>query len=463
MLKTSWAWPERAEATWVAALRATVAHMSERPALQPGKPRLGTVYFNPREVGRPAMAFDNGDEIELTVNFEHGDPIGRRFAGRSVLFGDDPNYELYDYSMPSQAWFTDPHGVVCLVQPHGRSNSFGALQEGRLRFAYAIEVGEVGARYERINAMQSRIEGLEEWIRISSVSHDYVADDDSLLSNTFTLRRQEPVKIARALNAQIRPTYSFVASSVPGQSKFEDEIRVKTSVSRARSWQEHLDIHLGVRDLLVVAGWRDYGSWDMSVSRRDDPERALAGNTLGERWAKVSTYAVSRPSGNGERNRYLFDFNDVGADGVRRWLRLRNSHRRGIVGMIHAVGMPGVALETAISEAGAALEHLGYRIALERGEAPGRHLESHLRRIAVQGECDMSIDLDTWPVRFANAYNTVKHPDRPDEWSALDLANILRESRLLFRTWVARRLGMSRATIEKNRGLVPMSRPYEAW
>lgn len=437
--------------------------MPNRPPLQPGKPRLGTVYFSPRDAGRPAMAFDNGDEIELTLNFEHGDLIGRRFSGRSVIYGDDPDYELHDYSVPAQAWFVDPHGVICFVQPHGRSNSFGTVQEGRLRFSYAVEVGDVGARYERINAMQSRIEGLEEWMPIASVSHDFVPEDDSSLSSTFTLRRKEPVKIARVLNAQIRPTYSFQASTIPGQSNFEDEVRVKTSATRARSWQEHLDIHQGVRDLLVVAGWRDYGTWDMSVSRHDDPERALAGNPLGERWARVSTYAVSRPSGNDQRNRYLFDFDDVGAVGIRRWLRLRNGHRRGIAGMIHSVGMPGVALETAISEAGAALEHLGYRIALERNEAPGRHLESHLRRVSEQGACDIAIDLDTWPARFADAYNTVKHPDRPDEWSALELSNVLRESRLLFRAWVARRLGVTKTALERNRGLVSMSRPYEPW
>lgn len=409
------------------------------------------------------MAFDNGEEIELTVNFEHGDPIGRRFSGRSLSYGDDPNYELHDYSMPTQAWFADSHGVVCFVQPRGRSNAFGLLHEGRLRFSYAIEVGDVGARYERINSMQSRIEGLEEWIPIGSISHDYAREDGSALSSTFTLRRQEPVKIARALNAQIRPTFSFLASTVPGQSKVEDEVRVKTSAARARSWHEHLDVHQGVRDLLVVAGWRDYGTWDLSVSRLDDPERALAGNSIGERWARVSTYDVSSPSGSIERNRYLFDFDDVGAVGIRRWLRLRNAHRRAISGMIHSVGMPGVALETAISEAGAGLEHLGYRIALERDEAPGRGLERHLRRVAEQCSCDINIDLDTWPKRFASAYNTVKHPDRTDEWSALDMANVLRESRLLFRAWVACRLGVTGAVLARNCGLVSMARSYEAW
>lgn len=437
--------------------------MPERSALTPGKPRLGTVFFNARDTGRPAMAFDNGEDIELTVNFDHGDPVGRRFTGRSMSYGDDPNYELHDYSMPTQAWFYDPHGVICLVEPQGRSSSFSILQEGRLRFAYAIEVGDVGMRYERINAMQSRIEGLEEWIPISSIGHEYVREDDSTMSSTFTAKHQPPVSIARALNAQIRPTYSFLASSVPGHTTLSDEMRVKTSASRARSWHEHLEIHRGVRDLLVVAGWRDYGTHDLMVSRRDDPQRALAGNVLGDRWARVSTYALPKPAGNNERNGFLFEFEDVGPRGVSRWLRLRRRHRRAIAGMIHSVGMPGVALETAISEAGAALEHLGYGIAVDRTESPGRHLATHLRRVAEQCECDMGVDVDTWPERFADAYNTVKHPDRPDEWDIIDLHNVLRESRLLFRTWVALRLGARRDALERNRGLVPMSRPLERW
>ena len=437
--------------------------MPERPALTRGRPRLGTVFFDAREPGRPAMAFDTGEEIELTVNFDHGDPIGRRFSGRSMSYGDDPDYRLHDYSMPRQAWFYDPHGVICLVEPHGRSHSFGTLQEGRLRFAYAVEVGDVGLRYERINAMQSRVEGLEEWIPISSIEHEYVHEDDSTLSSTFTVKRQAPVKISRVLNAQIRPAYSFMASSVPGQTTLADEMRVKTSATRARPWQEHLDVHRGVRDLLVVAGWQAYGTWDLSVSRQDDPERALAGNALGDRWARVSTYAMPKPTGNDQRNRFLFKFDDVGAPGIGRWLRLRRRHRRAISGMIHSVGMPGVALETAISEAGAALEHLGYGIAVERGEPPGRHLATHLRRVAEECRCDMGVDVDAWPERFADAYNTVKHPDRPDEWDTLDLHNILRESRLLFRTWVALRLGAGVVALERTRGLVPMSRPYERW
>lgn len=392
-----------------------------RPALQVGKPRLGTLYLGLNDPGRPAMAHDTGDEIEVTLNFDHGDPVERRLVGRTVRWGDDPDYAKHDYSLPQQAWFVDPHGVVCFVAPTGRSTSLASRQEARLRFAYAVEVGGVGISYERVNAMQSRIQGLEQWIPISCISHDFVTDGDAT-SSVFTLRRQEPLRISRRLNAQLRPTYSFTSSAVPGETKFQDEIRVKTSSNRVRPWSEHLDIHRGVRDLIVVAGWQDYGSWDLIVSRQDDPERALAGNPLAERWAKVSTYAVARPgSHGGDRSNFLFDFEDVGVAGVRRWFRLRDLYRRAIAGMIHSVGLPGVALETAVSEAGAALEHLGYGIAVQRSEVPGRHLESHLRRVAETLHGDLRFDLGTWP---ATIRRCVQHRETPRSARWLDGARL---------------------------------------
>lgn len=136
---------------------------------------------------------------------------------------------------------------------------------------------------------------------------------------------------------------------------------------------------------------------------------------------------------------------------------------RGIAGMIHSVGMQGVALETALSEAGAALEYLGYGIGVEQGGAPGRHLATHLGRVAEQAKCDFGIDLDTWPKRFADAYNTVKHPDRPDQLSSLDMANVLREAQLVFRVWVGRRMGVTPDRLERNSRVIPMSRAYEPW
>ena len=129
--------------------------------------------------------------------------------------------------------------------------------------------------------------------------------------------------------------------------------------------------------------------------------------------------------------------------------------------MIHSIGMPGVALETAVSEAGAALEHLGYGIAVARKQRPGRHLATHLKRITGELRCDVGFDAEQWAVDFADVYNTVKHPDRPQVLTTLELANALRQSQLIFRFWVATQLGASRSRLERNLGFLPMRHPYE--
>jgi hypothetical protein len=128
--------------------------------------------------------------------------------------------------------------------------------------------------------------------------------------------------------------------------------------------------------------------------------------------------------------------------------------------MIHSVGSPGVALETAVSDAGAALESIGYMIAVENGEAPGRNIRPHLRRITDQIKANIGFDVEEWVLQLADVYRCVKHADQTDP-DILTLANTLRETRLVFRVWVATKLGVKQGIIERNLDFVPMSHAYE--
>lgn len=209
-----------------------------------------------------------------------------------------------------------------------------------------------------------------------------------------------------------------------------------------------------------MSGWRRYGVWGIKVRRNDDPIRALARNVLGPRWAPVTTYDIEGPSDTVARDFFLFSHRDIERGGLRRWMSIREVYWRGIAGMIHAIDIPGVALETALSDASAALESIGYEIARETNTPPGTKLRPHLRRITRQIEADIGFDLEDWVLRIADIYRSIKHADREDP-DTLTLLNTLREARLVFRVWVATRLGVNRQTIERNLGFVPMSRPYE--
>lgn len=426
-----------------------------------GDPRMGTVWLGLRTDGMDAMLHDTGSAIELVVTYDRGHPYERQIVGHSVRWGDDPDYRNHDYTFPNQVFFRDRRGDLRLVGPYGRRHSFGAVQETRIRFRYALESGSSAADYSKLHALRSRIEGLEEWMPISCVDYQRLPDADGGATDVITLRRRDPVNFARSLNASLRPNYSFSVSPVPGESLINDEVIVETRSTKARTWDEHLDLHRSIRDLLVVAGWRGYGIRELTAQRTDDPVRALAGNVLSPRWSKVDTHQVAAPAIDTSRSAFLFDYDDVAAKGLRRWTRLRTNHRRAITGMIHSIDLRGMALETTVSEAGAALEHLGYGLTLKERERPGRRLRDHLSRITREIRADIGFDLDEWVGRFANVYNTVKHPDRADDFTAVEIADALRQARIVFRCWVASSLGMSQSAMEQNLRFVPMSRALE--
>lgn len=407
------------------------------------------------------MVHDTGAEIELVFTFERDDDLERMALGRTVVWADDPEYKDHVYSFPDVMWFADSHGHLCLVGPYNtRCSIGGALYEGRIRFRYAVQTGDEGISYRNLNAMRSRVEGLEEWMAVSSVSHERLHEEAGGATDVIRLKRQHAVSFSRRLNATLQPTYNFTISRIPGRSLIGDKVHVHTHASNPRDWNEHLKLHRTIRDLLVVAGWRRYGMSAVEVRRDNDPVRALARNVLAPRWAAVTTYELEGPSGNVTHNRFLFDYDDIGTAGLRRWVRLRNEYWRGIAGMIHAIDIPGVALETALSDASAALESIGYLIAIEAGDPPGQKLRPHLRRITSQIGADVGFDLEQWLLRLADVYRSVKHPDQPDP-DPLVLANTLREAQLVFRVWVATKLGVQPDIIQRNLGLLPMSQPYE--
>jgi hypothetical protein len=429
-----------------------------RNTLDPNDPRVGFCWGDGVE-DFAATVVNTGDAIELIAAFEERDENFRMFVGRSASFGDDPDYTNFRYDLPKHLWFADSRGVLCLINPFNRSASLMGVQEGRARFRFAVHTDGLNDRsYERVHSLRTRLEGLEEWMPLGSLEYESVEHADGR-SDRITFKRREPVRFASALNASLRPSYDYLVSAAPGQSKINDQVFVETRVRQPRPWEEHLRLHRAMRDLLVVAGWRPYGTWDVRVGRMESRQRADGTHVEELNWSPVTTFDLVTEAGAVQHEPFLFTYEDLGPRRLRRWLPLRERYRRGIAGMIHSVGVPGVALETMFSEAGAALEYIGFAIAVEMGEQPGQKLRTHLRRIAAEINADLQFDVDDWVLQFADLYRGVKHADRPDAGS-LELLNTLRQARLVFRTWVATRLGITDDVIERSLPILPMTRPY---
>lgn len=383
-------------------------------------------------------------------------------AARSFASALPASVVMPEYQVPDVVWFADHSGHICLVGPHRSGSTLGSsagVDQGSASFQFAVASGRQGRAYSRINGMRTHLQGLDEWIPLGAVSHERRPNADGGHRDVITLSAKPSVRVGRRLNASIQNWYSFSVSPHPGGSEIDDRVHLLTDTSSARLWDEHLEVHDGLRQLLMVSGWQRYGFTDVEVQLRNDPETFLSGDIVGPRWAPVFTYALERPI-DASRSSFLFTFDDLGATGVGRWFSLRDRFGRGIGGMLHSVGRPGNALETTLSEAAAALEHIGHSIGVESGERPGRALRTHLRRITSQVRTDLGFDLDDWVLRLADTYRRVKHPDHDDP-DSLEMLNLLRESRLVFRVWVAERLGAKPSVVERNLRIDPMNRPFE--
>lgn len=429
--------------------------------LQANDPRVGFCWDRGVD-DYPAMLHDTGAEVRLVVSYFDSEVLRRRFLGRTVTWGDDPDYTRHEYRVPEVVWFADHLGHVCLVEPRRSGSTLGSssrVDQGSTSFRFAVACGQQGRAYSRINGMRTHLQGLDEWIPLGAVSHERQKDAVENHRDVITLEAKPSVKVGRRLNASIENWYSFSISPHPGGSKISDRVHLRTEASSARTWDQHLDVHNALRQLLVVAGWQRYGFTDVEVQQKNDPETVMSGDAIGPRWAPVFTYALERPT-EVSRSRFLFTFEEIGAVGVGRWFALRDRFGRGVAAMLHTVGRPGGALETTLSEAAAALEHIGHHIGVEAGENPGQRIREHLRRVTGQIRSDIGFDLDDWVLRLADAYRRVKHPDHDDP-DSLEMLNLLREARLVFRVWVAGRLGATPSVIEGNLRFDAMRRPYE--
>lgn len=146
--------------------------------------------------------------------------------------------------------------------------------------------------------------------------------------------------------------------------------------------------------------------------------------------------------GGPEPIRFLFTFADIGAKGVRSWLRLRKEFGRGINAMAFSIRPQGMSLDGLITDAGIGLEEIGHQIRAENNLAPSRSHHRNLEAIAAEIDHLIPFDGAAWATDSTDTYNDVKHADRPTP-SAQDMRDALGRDRWVFRVWLANRLGFS--------------------
>lgn len=419
--------------------------------LVPGEPRLGWFVDGNADTPRVAvMLRDTGSAIELTVPLQgmsgRDDPYARWWSGR-VMYVDDPDRTRHSYAPPRQLLVEDVDGPVVLVgcRTTGSTSNF-STGRGRIVANFAV-IGGRHLRYDKVNALRTDIPALAAWTQLGSMNVSIETNEKRRVSSVqMKLNEAEPVRLNKRLNLSMRSTWR-IEQPFNSFAAYE-AVEVETSVVRPRGWDEHLEIHGAVLDLVSIAAWRPFGMAATKVLRTDDPVRALSGDELHERWSTVVTHRLPKHEDWKEAPRFLFPWAEVGPTGVTRWLSLRTTYARAIHPLLRVLRSDDPWGHGCVVQSGICLEMLAYLIDVEKND--GANLNSWQQMNFKQGLQvileDLGMkpfdDIAGWIERAHATYMGAKHPDRPEP-DSLVMLNTLRENLLIVRCWIGRQLGVS--------------------
>lgn len=435
-----------------------------------GEPRLGWfVDGNPNTAQTAVMLRDTGAAIELTIPLletsDRDDPYGRWWSS-GTLFMDDPDRSKFSYTPPRVLMMSDDAGPVVLVgcRSAGYQSNFTAGR-GLIVANYAV-LGGKSLGYEKIHGMRSEMPALAVWTRLSGMTVSVERDDAHRATSVqMTLTTPPPVALARRLNLTMQPTWRTEKPS--GSFIATEAVKLETMAGRARSWDEHFQVHGALLDLVSIAAWKPFGFSLVEVQRTDAAGRRGSRDVrnTGASWLKVVTHRLPKHEEWDKEPRFLFPYNEVAPRGVKLWLKLRSDYGRAVGPLLNILRSDDPWSHASLVQSGIALEMLGYLIdTIKNG---GSHLNSRSQMTFKVGLQVILDDMETkpfsdsagWIDRASEAYMGAKHPDRPEP-DSLDMLNALRENLLVLRFWIALQLGVKPRTLNDRIRMEPHSHEF---
>ncbi|WP_366505266.1 ApeA N-terminal domain 1-containing protein [Tessaracoccus sp.] len=302
----------------------------------------------------------------------------------------------------------------------------------------------------KVNGLRSEIDGLAAWLRLSAhATTTSFTQEGRPLQTSTTMSAVPDVALARVMNLS-----AMVIGRLPTPSRSEvvyrSRVYIRTLRARECDWESHLDIHFAICNLLRIAAWKrlDFLSHEAHNSR--ECIQIPGGVSLPE-WYGVRTAltGVSVPAWS-ERDRFMFDYQDIGKVGVRKWLQLAKRYARGLDPFVSLLDLEGATIDAGIAQLGIAFEAIGYELFQERGKSENaankKPVVDRVDLLVQDVSRTLSFQPSTFGGRFAESYNSVKHANRPQIDPALKQEHFQQGVELV-RKWIAYRLGVSAQTL----------------
>lgn len=426
------------------------------------------------------------DRLGRVHNAESGDQIG---VGRLTA---DPEHIVLEYlpddeprqsglmslpprEVPERLVFVDSYGVVGLDGCRIRRATRRGNQPSRVEVHadHSIQLKRPGPDFAAVNSVRTEIAGLATWVTHQSAVHKelYSNDADLITSVVFKARAGNPKEVGTEHGLQFVPYFDATSerSLSGGRHEIIEKMFVETRVDGdPLPLDVHLTTHRNIQELLVIAYGVPCGqrlSWVASSARPG--ERVIPCTGAGDRWRGV----ISTWCGRGDaddpmevpRKHTLFDYPDIGAAGVKRWVEDADDWSRVVGPLVLWHFDNGSSIEVELLQIGVAIEALGYKIAVRQGLIlPGesQSFPQYLRRIGETLRCDVGpvitgspdngvsahTDYDAWSNDFNTLYKQAKHADHPLP-DGLRGVIAARSGALLLRMWLSVEFGVDPETV----------------
>jgi len=346
-----------------------------------------------------------------------------------------------------QAWFTDqspptnmllltPAGTVSLfdIAWGGHSENWGGTRAsiGSVRPALAALGDRDGALSDPLvmGEMHSRLDGLNEWSRLSAVSRDNETDEEGRVQSvTMLLHRDDGITWQQGVATMAIRAGWFNSPDQDGYARkttVDDNVHIESTFATGpMPFWEHFVEQRKVANLMVFLFGRPLSFREHKL--RDD---LFAARTLdGLIYAHPMTEIISRntyrerltevPSTN-DLGRPIAHMAHIGAEGLATWSANYETWKRFILPSVSVLGRPGRFIEDVVISTSMSIEAAGAIL----GERPGEQITRRGGRPTTATYVYRCLDaLDVlWPERIrdriglsraiANNYNHVKHFDR---------------------------------------------------
>ena len=437
--------------------------------LEVGQVRVGWLYPGEVEEGKgiPATLVRDGHRVQALISVEsrYSSSPAARWGTEGGCYGDDPDRTKYQYKVPNNMYFIDDRGPVLLADCRisgGRERTFslgGVLQK--------VSVGAAifssrAYNTNSFNGYRTEIENLSQWFQMNTIKTRPVCEE---VDGAYRVKSVETkassageILIDESRGLKFKSDFTVVPNSSSTKVVYESHDVLESYRDETIPFIKGMKEHDAIRDLLMISSWSVHQFVSIAVSR--DNDRGYLGaiawrNVISERWETTKNIDI-------DNKNFIFTYNDIETDGVRKWLEISEKYPRALNPILSTIRWDSGTIENELFNLCSGVEALGryiYQESPDKSLGGGKngkiYLHNALQNIINQipkgvlpyvkkfeNSCNGKVvnSLPEWADKINNSYNSVKHYG-DEEINYENIFESIDLLRIIIVSWVGAQLG----------------------